>query len=59
MAKRGEYMKKLLIFMICLLALVLIACARSGLFDILALVLPLAFQRPVLMVLEFFRKKEV
>lgn len=41
------------------LALVLIACARSGLFDILALVLPLAFQRPVLMVLEFFRKKEV
>ena len=39
------------------LALVLIACGKSGIFNILALVLPLVFVRPVLMVAEFFRKK--
>lgn len=38
-------------------ALVLIACAKSGWFDLIALVLPLLFVRPVIMVLEFFRKK--
>ena len=39
------------------LALVLIACGKSGIFDILALVLPLVFVRPILMFAEFFRKK--
>lgn len=39
------------------LALVLIACGKSGVFDILALVLPLVFVRPILMIAEFFRKK--
>lgn len=33
-------------------------CAASGKFHILALVLPLLFVRPVLIVREFFRKKE-
>ena len=42
---------------ILLLALVLIACAKSGWFDILALALPLLFVRPILTVAEFFRKK--
>lgn len=36
---------------------VLVLCAKSGYFHILALVLPLAFTRPVLTVAEFFRKK--
>lgn len=39
------------------LFLVLFACAKSGLFDLLALVLPLVFVRPTLTVAEFFRKK--
>ena len=39
------------------LALVLIACGKSGVFNILALVLPLVFVRPILMIAEFFRKK--
>ena len=39
------------------LALVLIACGKSGIFDVLALVLPLIFVRPILMFAEFFRKK--
>lgn len=41
-----------------LLFLILFACAKSGLFDLVALVLPLLFVRPVLTVAEFFRKKE-
>ena len=40
------------------LAGLLILCAKSGYFDVLALVLPLVFVRPVLTVAEFFRKKE-
>lgn len=40
-----------------LLALILVACAKSGWFDILALVLPLLFVRPILTIAEFFRKK--
>lgn len=44
---------------ILVLAAVLILCAKSGYFNVLALALPLAFVRPVLMVLEFFRKKGV
>ena len=39
------------------LALVLIACGKSGFFNVLALVLPLVFVRPILMIAEFFRKK--
>lgn len=39
------------------MAAVLILCAKSGYFDVLALVLPLVFVRPVLTVAEFFRKK--
>ena len=41
------------------LALVLIACGKSGFFNVLALVLPLVFVRPILMIAEFFRKKGV
>lgn len=39
------------------LAVLLILCARSGVFDVLALVLPLVFVRPILTLAEFFRKK--
>ena len=39
-----------------LLALVLFACAKSELFNLLALVLPLIFVRPTLSIAEFFRK---
>lgn len=39
------------------MAVVLVLCARSGQFDVLALVLPLVFVRPVLTAAEFFRKK--
>lgn len=37
--------------------LVLILCGVSGLFDVLALALPLAFNRPILTVYELLRKK--
>ena len=36
---------------------VLILCAKSGLFDVVALVVPLLFVRPILTIGEFFRKK--
>ena len=49
---KGSYPIRLL-----LLAVVLFACAKSGFFDVLALVLPLAFVRPILTIAEFFRKK--
>ncbi len=39
------------------LAVVLIACAKSGVFHVLAMVLPLIFVRPTLTIAEFFRKK--
>lgn len=39
------------------LAVLLILCAKSGFFDVVALVLPLVFVRPILTVAEFFRKK--
>jgi hypothetical protein len=42
---------------ICLLAGVLLLCGISGFFNPLALVLPLAFVRPVLTVSAFFRKR--
>ena len=41
------------------LAGLLILCAKSGVFDVLALVLPLLFVRPVITIAEFFRKKGV
>ena len=41
-----------------LLFLVLFACAKSGLFNKIALVVPLIFVRITLTVAEFFRKKE-
>ena len=39
-----------------LLAVVLFAFAKSGLCNVIALVLPLAFVRPIITVAEFFRK---
>lgn len=41
-----------------LLAVILIAAAKSGLFNVLALVIPLLFIRPLLTVCELFRKKD-
>ena len=49
---RYSYMVRLLILLI-----VLIACAKSGVFNLIALVIPLLFVRPTLTVAEFFRKK--
>ena len=39
------------------MAAVLFLCAKSGLFDVVALVLPLVFVRPILAIAEFFKKK--
>ena len=39
------------------LFLVLALCAKSGIFNPIALVLPLAFNRPILTVTELFKKK--
>ena len=36
---------------------VLILCAKSGACDVISLVLPLIFVRPILTILEFFKKK--
>ena len=36
---------------------VLILCAKSGIFDVIALVVPLLFVRPILTIAEFFKKK--
>ena len=41
-----------------LLGVILFLCGKSGYFDVLPLVLPLLFVRPVMMLAEFFRKKE-
>ena len=40
-----------------IMAGILFVCAKSGVFDVIALVLPLVFVRPVLTVREFFGKK--
>ena len=48
---RNSYMIRLLV-----LAVLLFACAKSGVFNIFALVLPLVFVRPALTIAEFFRK---
>lgn len=39
------------------LFLILILCAKSGIFNLLALVIPLAFTRPVLTIAEIINKK--
>lgn len=39
------------------LAVLLVLCAKSGWFNVLALALPLLFVRPVITLAEFFRKK--
>ena len=39
------------------LFLILILCAKSGIFNLIALALPLAFTRPVLTIAEYFNKK--
>ena len=49
---QSSYIIRLLVIFV-----VLFACAKSGFFDPIALVLPLAFVRPVITVSEFFRKK--
>lgn len=49
---QGAYPFRLLI-----LAALLFLCAKTGFFDVLALVLPLLFVQPVLFIGEFFRKK--
>lgn len=41
------------------LFIVLFACGRSGMFNLIALVLPLVFVRPTLTIAEFFRKPGV
>ena len=51
---KGAYPIRLLV-----LAAVLVLCAASGYFDILALVLPLLFVRPIILVWEFVGKKGV
>lgn len=48
---QSSYMIRLVV-----LAVILFACAKSGWFNLIALVLPLVFVRPVLSILEFFRK---
>ncbi len=50
---RGSYPIRLLA-----LGVVLFALAKSGMFHILALVIPLVFPRPTLLIAEFFTKKE-
>ena len=49
---RNSYMLRLVVLFV-----ILFACAKSGLFNLFALVLPLVFIRPTLTVTEFFRKK--
>ena len=49
---RGSYMIRLAVMF-----LVLFACAKSGHCNVIALVVPLLFVRPILTVKEFFRKK--
>lgn len=49
---RNSYMLRLLGLFV-----VLILCAKTEVFNLIALVLPLVFVRPTLTVMEFFRKK--
>ena len=50
---KGSYLLRLIA-----MAVVLFAFAKSGLCNVIALVVPLIFVRPTLTVAEFFRKKE-
>lgn len=47
----GSYVGRLVVLFVLLLA-----CAKSGLFNLFALVLPLVFVRPTITIAEFFRK---
>lgn len=49
---RNSYMLRLAVLFV-----ILFACAKSGVFNLFALVLPLTFVRPTITVAEFFRKK--
>ena len=49
---RNSYMIRLVVLFV-----VLFACAKSGIFNLFALVLPQVYVRPTLTVAEFFRKK--
>ena len=49
---RNSYMLRLVVLFV-----ILFACAKSGLFNLFALVLPLTFIRPALTIAEFFRKE--
>ena len=49
---KGSYFVRLAV-----MAVVLFACAKSGYFNVIALVVPLLFVRPALTVAEFFVKK--
>ena len=48
---RSSYTLRLVVLFV-----LLFACAKSGLFDLFALVLPLVFVRPIITIAEFFRK---
>ena len=48
---KNSYTLRLLV-----LAVLLIVCGKSGVFDVIALALPLLFTRPVLTLVQFFRK---
>lgn len=48
---RNSYTVRLLVLLV-----LLIACAKSGLFNLFALVLPLVFVQPIITIAEFFRK---
>lgn len=50
---RSSYFIRMIVLFV-----VLFACAKSGYFNLFALVLPLVFVRPTLTIAEFFRKKE-
>ena len=39
------------------LFLILVLCAKSGVFNLIALVIPLVFTRPILTIAEYFNKK--
>ena len=49
---RNSYMLRLIVLFV-----VLVVCAKTGVFNLIALVLPLVFVRPTLTAVEFFRKK--
>ncbi len=49
---RGSYLGRLLVMFV-----IFFAFAKSGLCNVIAMVLPLAFVKPILMIGEFFRKK--